>query len=194
MQSSGSIPTLSVLRRPDRQSVFAGGGCSAHCVTACATVGRLRHSAYELHVRAADKLRRLVDACVIGFGGVSRWEVSIQTLTYGPVGGPSRAALRQAEAWPAYRLAMAPFTSETVKPGGSVMPRSETDASPSFCGSMIVIEAAVDDGCANARASDEHPVATIASAAGMPSDGAKAIAAPSVGDVENGSSHRRAVA
>jgi hypothetical protein len=62
----------------------------------------------ERHILAADELRRLADAVVIGFG-VQRDLVAIQAITYGPRSGPSVAALKQARAWPTYRRAMMPF-------------------------------------------------------------------------------------
>jgi hypothetical protein len=68
-------------------------------------------AAYSLqHVLAADELRRLADAVLIGFGG-RRDMIAIQAITYGPRTGPSTTAIRQARAWPAYRRAMAPFAA-----------------------------------------------------------------------------------
>ena len=64
----------------------------------------------DLHIAAADELRRLADAVMIGFGG-KRDLLPIQSITYGPRTGPSMAAIKQAKAWPAYRSAMAPFAS-----------------------------------------------------------------------------------
>jgi hypothetical protein len=62
----------------------------------------------ERHILAADELRRLADAVVIGFGG-RRDMLTIQSLTYGPRSGPTVAALRQAKAWLPYRRAMKLF-------------------------------------------------------------------------------------
>jgi hypothetical protein len=68
-------------------------------------------AAYSLqHIVAADELRRLADVVLIGFGG-RRDMITIQAITYGPRNGPTRAAIRQAQAWPAYRRAMAPFAA-----------------------------------------------------------------------------------
>jgi hypothetical protein len=62
----------------------------------------------ERHVMAADELRKLADAVLIGFGG-RRDLVTVQSLVYGPRSGPTVAALRQAHAWQPYRRAMRPF-------------------------------------------------------------------------------------
>jgi hypothetical protein len=68
----------------------------------------------EKHVLAADELRKLADAVLIGFGG-RRDLVTVQSLVYGPRSGPTVAALRQAHAWRPYRRAMALFCQDQKK-------------------------------------------------------------------------------
>jgi hypothetical protein len=63
----------------------------------------------EEHVIAADLLRLQVDAVLIGFSG-RRELMPVQSLMYGPLTGPSMAAIRSAKAWKPLRRALALFT------------------------------------------------------------------------------------
>ena len=61
------------------------------------------------HVVAADRLRQLADGCAIGFS-CGRELMTVQGIpAYLPRTGFGDAAVRTAQAWPAYRRAMQPF-------------------------------------------------------------------------------------
>ena len=60
------------------------------------------------HILAADRLRQLADAVVIGFSGGHEL-MPVQAITYGPRTGFGQAAVRSARAGLAYRRAMSLF-------------------------------------------------------------------------------------
>ena len=65
----------------------------------------------EVHILAADPLRAQADAVAIGFSG-NRPLLPIQRLRYGPLTGPSTAAIRSVKAWPALLAALRLFDAE----------------------------------------------------------------------------------
>jgi hypothetical protein len=68
-----------------------------------------RSSITDAHVLAADMLRAQVDAILYGFSG-RREFLPVQAIAYGPVSGPSMAAIRTMKAWAPFRSAMALFS------------------------------------------------------------------------------------
>jgi hypothetical protein len=86
---------------------------------ACALRRMLHHNAAhsqitEHHILAADLLRLQVDAVLIGFSG-RRELLPIQSVMYGPLSGPSVAALRSIRAWQPLQRALALFTDDQRK-------------------------------------------------------------------------------
>ncbi len=62
----------------------------------------------DQHVLAADMLRAQADAILYGFSS-KREFLPVRTIAYGPLSGPSTAALRTLRAWAPFRGAMALF-------------------------------------------------------------------------------------
>jgi hypothetical protein len=66
----------------------------------------------ERHILAADKLRTAIDAATIGFSAERDLSLSVTAIMFGPLLGPSRNALLQAQAWRTARRALGIFTDE----------------------------------------------------------------------------------
>ena len=62
------------------------------------------------HIAAADHLRQLMDAAVIGFQAPRDLDLPVTALFYRPSTGPSRTALKQAAAWAPLLRALRLFT------------------------------------------------------------------------------------
>jgi hypothetical protein len=96
---------------PDaRRTAKTVTGYRQYCLLRKCRLTHGEHSHYtNKHILAADRLRALADAVVIGFS-TSREYTPVQAIpAYGPRTGFGQAALRSAKAWPAYRRAMTLF-------------------------------------------------------------------------------------